>query len=63
MSFTHRHCAKAALLGTVVTIAWPAWAADVTAQRLANPEPQNWLMNHRTYDGAAVFAARPDQQG
>jgi alcohol dehydrogenase (cytochrome c) len=26
-------------------------AADVTPQRLANPEPQNWLMNHRTYDG------------
>src|SRR4249920_2624744 len=28
-----------------------AQAADVTPQRLANPEPQNWLMNHRTYDG------------
>jgi alcohol dehydrogenase (cytochrome c) len=27
-----------------------ATAADVTPQRLANPEPQNWLMNHRTYD-------------
>ena len=26
-------------------------AADVTPQRLTNPEPQNWLMNHRTYDG------------
>ena len=26
-------------------------AAEVTPQRLANPEPQNWLMNHRTYDG------------
>src|SRR5437773_4400944 len=25
-------------------------AADVTPQRLANPEPHNWLMNHRTYD-------------
>ena len=25
-------------------------AAEVTPQRLANPEPQNWLMNHRTYD-------------
>ena len=33
--------------------AWtlPALAADVTAERLANPEPGNWLMNHRTYDG------------
>src|SRR5947208_4083936 len=28
-----------------------ALAADVTPQRLVNPEPQNWLMNHRTYDG------------
>jgi alcohol dehydrogenase (cytochrome c) len=26
-------------------------AADVTPERLLNPEPQNWLMNHRTYDG------------
>jgi alcohol dehydrogenase (cytochrome c) len=31
----------------------PALAADVTPQRLVNAdkEPQNWLMNHRTYDG------------
>ena len=29
----------------------PTLAADVTPARLANPEPQNWLMNHRTYDG------------
>jgi len=28
-----------------------ATAAEVTPQRLVNPEPQNWLMNHRTYDG------------
>src|SRR3954464_398497 len=28
-----------------------ATAADVTPERLANPEPQNWLMKHRTYDG------------
>jgi alcohol dehydrogenase (cytochrome c) len=26
-----------------------ACAADVTFERLANPEPQNWLMNHRDY--------------
>ena len=26
-------------------------AADVTFERLQHPEPQNWLMNHRTYDG------------
>jgi alcohol dehydrogenase (cytochrome c) len=30
--------------------AWPAVGAEVTPSRLANPEPQNWLMNHRTYD-------------
>ena len=28
-----------------------ATAAEVTPQRLVNPEPHNWLMNHRTYDG------------
>jgi len=34
-------------------LASPTFAADVTPQRLLNPdkEPQNWLMNHRTYDG------------
>ena len=34
-------------------LAWPAIAAEVTPERLLNPdrEPQNWLMNHRTYDG------------
>src|SRR6201986_4586604 len=41
-----------ALLATIV-LASPAMAADVTPERLLNPdrEPQNWLMNHRTYDG------------
>src|SRR6202140_5912839 len=31
----------------------PALPAEVTPERLLNPdkEPQNWLMNHRTYDG------------
>src|SRR5215475_14480047 len=34
-------------------LAWPALAADVTPDRLLNPdkEPQNWLLNQRTYDG------------
>jgi alcohol dehydrogenase (cytochrome c) len=34
------------------TVLGSAIAADVTADRLANAdkEPQNWLMNHRTYD-------------
>jgi alcohol dehydrogenase (cytochrome c) len=39
------------LAGAMTAAAWPAIAADVTYERLLNPEPQNWLMNHRTYDG------------
>jgi alcohol dehydrogenase (cytochrome c) len=37
----------------MLVVASPALAADVTPERLLNPdkEPQNWLMNHRTYDG------------
>src|SRR6201986_5093922 len=33
--------------------ALPALGGDVTSERLihADGEPQNWLMNHRTYDG------------
>src|SRR5260370_16309075 len=27
----------------------PARAADTTYERLANPEPKNWLMHHRDY--------------
>jgi len=40
------------LLASSVLVA-PVMAADVTPERLLNPdrEPQNWLMNHRTYDG------------
>src|SRR5260370_37106922 len=43
---------RGALLAATM-LAAPAFAADVTPQRLLNPdkEPQNWLMNHRTYDG------------
>src|SRR5262245_30174786 len=41
---------NALLTGSMLAAAWPALAAEVTPQRLANPEPQNWLMNHRTYD-------------
>jgi alcohol dehydrogenase (cytochrome c) len=50
MTGKHRSI-KAALLGSAMLAAAPALAAEVTPQRLANPEPQNWLMNHRTYDG------------
>jgi alcohol dehydrogenase (cytochrome c) len=47
------HTIRNALLAGCVLAASPAPAADVTPQRLLNPdkEPQNWLMNHRTYDG------------
>ena len=40
-----------ALAGAVIA-ASPALAAEVTPERLINAdrEPQNWLMNHRTYD-------------
>ena len=42
-----------ALTGSLaLRIATPANATEVTFERLANAdrEPQNWLMNHRTYD-------------
>jgi alcohol dehydrogenase (cytochrome c) len=50
-STTHSRL-KGALLATALFAAAPALAADVTPERLANAdkEPQNWLMNHRTYD-------------
>jgi glucose dehydrogenase len=43
----------AALATTMLATAAPCWSADVTVDRLINAdkEPQNWLMNHRTYDG------------
>ena len=44
---------RAALLAGSMLAVWPVLAAEVTPERLLNPdkEPQNWLMNHRTYDG------------
>src|SRR5260221_2365600 len=41
------------LATSALAMASSAFAADVTPERLLNPdrEPQNWLMNHRTYDG------------
>jgi alcohol dehydrogenase (cytochrome c) len=50
----HRNSSlRAALLAGSVLTAAPALAAEVTPERLLNPdkEPQNWLMNHRSYDG------------
>jgi alcohol dehydrogenase (cytochrome c) len=48
------HSIRDALLASsVLLVSGQALAADVTPERLLNPdkEPQNWLMNHRTYDG------------
>jgi alcohol dehydrogenase (cytochrome c) len=41
------------MLAGLVIAALPAFAAEVTPERLINAdrEPQNWLMNHRTYNG------------
>ena len=49
----NRLVSTAALLGGIALTAVPVLAAEVTPQRLVNAdkEPQNWLMNHRTYDG------------
>jgi glucose dehydrogenase len=40
------------LTSTILSMIGPVSAAEVTADRLINAdkEPQNWLMNHRTYD-------------
>jgi alcohol dehydrogenase (cytochrome c) len=40
------------MLAGALLVAPPAFAAEVTAERLINAdrEPQNWLMNHRSYD-------------
>ena len=46
-----KHTRILALAAGSAFTALPALAADVTPERLINPEPQNWLMNHRTYDG------------
>ena len=44
---------RALLASGMLTFACPGFAAEVTSERLvkADNEPQNWLMNHRTYDG------------
>jgi alcohol dehydrogenase (cytochrome c) len=41
------------MLAGLVIATSPAFAAEVTPERLINAdrEPQNWLMNHRTYNG------------
>src|SRR5580693_8723692 len=49
---TRKNFIRNALLAASM-LATPALAAEVTPERLLNPdkEPQNWLMNHRSYDG------------
>ncbi|HEY2230739.1 MAG TPA: PQQ-binding-like beta-propeller repeat protein [Xanthobacteraceae bacterium] len=39
----------AGLAGALLASAGPVVAADVTFERLLNPEPQNWLMHHRDF--------------
>jgi alcohol dehydrogenase (cytochrome c) len=53
MTMRKKTIRMALLTGSALAAASPAFAADVTPERLLNPdrEPQNWLMNHRTYDG------------
>src|SRR5438105_3352753 len=51
MRSQHSSNLKIALAAGAAMIVLPAFAAEVTPRRLANPEPQNWLMNHGTYDG------------
>ena len=50
----NRHSLRTVPLTVAVMLAVaPAIAADVTPERLANPEPQNWLMNHRKVHNSA----------
>src|SRR5215470_14473270 len=53
MRSRHHHSLRTLLLAGAALAAMPAFAAEVTPDRLVNAdrEPQNWLMNHRTYDG------------
>jgi alcohol dehydrogenase (cytochrome c) len=40
---------SAALAAIACMLSTPLQAADVTYERLRNPEPHNWLMNHRDF--------------
>src|SRR5881392_3893490 len=53
MGSTRIRSLRIALAAGTAMVALPGFAADVTPDRLVNAdkEPQNWLMNHRTYDG------------
>ena len=63
---SRNHSIRTALLaGTMLAAVGPAIAADVTPDRLVNAdkEPQNWLMNHRTYDGQRFSPLDAHQPG
>jgi alcohol dehydrogenase (cytochrome c) len=51
---------SAASLATVadILLASMSYAADTTYERLANPEPQNWLMHHHDYSGQRFSSLR-----
>jgi alcohol dehydrogenase (cytochrome c) len=53
MTRGHHLLRTALFAGTLLVAVCPVSAADVTPDRLVNAdrEPQNWLMNHRTYNG------------
>jgi alcohol dehydrogenase (cytochrome c) len=52
MTRGHHSLRETLLVGSMLAASWPVFAAEVTPERLTNAsrEPQNWLMNHRTYD-------------
>ena len=62
---TPRRCIARHLLApfTCALMAGTAVAADVTYERLVNPEPQNWLTIHHDYTGQRYSGARHHQQG
>ena len=54
----------AAMVGGAIIGTTPAvWAADVTYERLLNPEPQNWLMNHHDYSSQRYSALNTINRG
>ena len=47
-----------ALAGALLASTAPLYAADVTFERLLNPEPHNWLMVHHDYGAQRYLDAR-----
>jgi hypothetical protein len=58
-----KRLAMAAFGCAALAAVMPASAADLTYERLLNPEPQNWLMNHHDYTSQRLLCARCHQQG